>query len=246
VPTSHKHLKRLPAEHYRGDAYVHWSLTIEDRKTSWLIPTFYYKFREILTHTCFRFGICCPIYCCMPDHIHMLWLGILPQSDQVLAHRYLRKQFSPLLEKLSVSFQPESYDHVLQDDERLESAFETVAEYIARNPERRGLVPTDDYAQYKFTGCLVPGYPELKPFEQDYWERFWRVYSHLKKNGLLHSQVPSKRHSAVADFARNRPAASSGFLRIQLPGIQLTSVNRQFLATLFSSNFFVVFGRALC
>jgi putative transposase len=63
------HLKRLPADYYRGRAFVHWSMTMEDRKTGWLVPIFYYKFREILTHTAFRYGICCPIYCCMPDYL---------------------------------------------------------------------------------------------------------------------------------------------------------------------------------
>ncbi len=182
--THHDYLKRLPAEYYCGNAYVHWSLTMEDRKSGWLIPIFYYKYREILTHAAFRFGFCCPIYCCMPDHIHLLWAGILKSCDQRLAMRYFRKQLNPVLEKLNVHFQHQPYDHVLRDDERQETAFEAVAEYIARNPERRGLVPADGYAEYKFTGCLVPGYPELKPFEPGYWDHFWRIYSHLSKNGL--------------------------------------------------------------
>ena len=42
------HLKRLPKEHYQGQAYVHWSMTMENRRTGWLIPILYYKFREIL------------------------------------------------------------------------------------------------------------------------------------------------------------------------------------------------------
>jgi putative transposase len=181
---NHDYLERLSAEYYRGKAYVHWSLTIEGRKIGWLIPTFYYKYREILTHTAFRFGFCCPIYCCMPDHIHLLWAGIFDNSDQRLAMRYFRKHLNPILEKLNTRLQLQSFDHVLRDDERQEIAFEAVADYIARNPERRGLVHADSFAQYKFTGCLIPGYPELKPFESDYWVRFWRVYSHLTKNGL--------------------------------------------------------------
>jgi hypothetical protein len=43
-------LRRLAPEYYRGQAYVHWSLTMDDRKTGWLVPIFYYKYREILTH----------------------------------------------------------------------------------------------------------------------------------------------------------------------------------------------------
>jgi REP element-mobilizing transposase RayT len=180
----HEYLKRLPPEYYRGQAYIHWSLSIEDRKTGWLIPTLYYKYREILTHTAFRYGFCCPMYCCMPDHIHLLWAGILESCDQRIAMRYFRKQLNLALEKLGVRLQLQPYDHVLRDDERKETAFEAVAEYIARNPERKQLVPSDGFVAYKFTGCLIPGYPELKPSDQDYWPRFWRIYSHRAKNGL--------------------------------------------------------------
>jgi putative transposase len=180
----HDYLKRLPPEYYRGQAYVHWSLTMEDRNVGWLLPIFYYKYREILTHTSFRFGLCCPMYCCMPDHIHLLWMGILQSCDQRTAMRYFRRQLNPILETLNARLQLQPYDHVLREEERERDAFEEVAEYIARNPERAGLVPHDGFADYGYTGCVVPGYPELKPFENGYWDRFWRVYSHLAKKGF--------------------------------------------------------------
>ena len=151
------YLRRLPAEHYRGYAYVHWSMTIEDRKRGWLVPIFYYKFREILTHTMFRYGLCCPIYCCMPDHLHLLWVGMLDTADQPNAAKYFRKQLNPILAKLGVRFQQQPYDHVLREEQRERTAFETVVEYIARNPERTGLVKADGYRDYPYTGCLVPG-----------------------------------------------------------------------------------------
>jgi REP element-mobilizing transposase RayT len=74
------HLFRLDREFYRGQAYVHWTINIEERQTGWLIPVFYYKFRELLTHTAFRYAVTCPIYCLMPDHMHLLWVGIADQS----------------------------------------------------------------------------------------------------------------------------------------------------------------------
>ena len=181
----HDYLRRLPPGHYRGQAYVHWSMTIEDRKTGWLIPIFYYKFRELLAHTMFRYGLCCPIYCCMPDHIHLLWVGILDGSDQRTAAKYFRKQLNPVLDKLNCRLQLQPYDHVLREEERERSAFENVVEYIARNPERRGLVGPDRFREYPFTGCMVPGYPELKVSQEDYWERFWRTYSHLREHGMI-------------------------------------------------------------
>jgi putative transposase len=179
------YLKRLPAASYRRQAYVHWSMTIQHRKTGWLVPIFYYKFREILTHTAFRYGLCCPIYCCMPDHLHLLWIGISDGCDQRLAARYFRKHLNPILEKLGAAFQRQPYDHVLREEERERSAFETVVEYIARNPERAGLVRQDGFREYPYTDCLVPGYPELRIWQADYWERFWRIYLHLREQGLI-------------------------------------------------------------
>jgi hypothetical protein len=181
----HDYLRRLPPEHYRGQAYVHWSMTMEDRKSGWLIPIFYYKFRELLTHAAFRHGFCCPIYCLMPDHMHFLWVGIIDACDQRLAARYFRKQLNPVLEKLGGRLQLQGYDHVLRDHERERTGFEEVFEYIARNPERAGLVKQDAFRDYRYTGCLVPGYPELNVWESDYFDRFWRVYAHLQKHGLM-------------------------------------------------------------
>ncbi len=120
--TSHaydgEYLKRLPPEFYRGPACVHWSLTIENRKTGWLDPIFDYQFRELLTHTMFRYGICCRIYCLMPDHMHLPWLGILDSADQRLAMKFLRGQLNRVLGKQHVRLQQQPYDHVLRDDER--------------------------------------------------------------------------------------------------------------------------------
>ena len=181
----HDYLKRLPPEYYRGQVYVHWSMTMDDRRTGWLIPIFYYKLREVLTHTMFRYAVCCPIYCLMPDHMHLLWVGILDGSDQRTAVKFFRAQLNPILEKLGAQFQKQPYDHVLREEERERTAFEDVAEYIARNPERAGLVQSDRFRDYPYTGCLVPGYPDLKPFQEGYWDLFWKLYSELSKNGLV-------------------------------------------------------------
>ena len=160
-------------------------MTIQDRRIGWLIPAFHYKFRELLTHAAFRYALACPIYCLMPDHIHMLWIGIDDRTDQLKASNYFRKQLGEPLSKFGFELQHQPYDHVLRDDERIESAIENLVDYIARNPERKGLVPPDGFHCYKFTGCLIPGYLELDWRQPDYWTRFWRTYSFLRKNGLF-------------------------------------------------------------
>lgn len=185
------HLKRLPKEYYQGKAYVHWSMAMEDRKTGWLTPNLYFRFREILTHTAFRFGICCPAHCCMPDHLHLLWVGIDSNSDQLLAARFFRKQMNLVLATVECRFQTEGYDHVLTEAQRERTAFEDIADYIARNPERANLVKTDGFRDYPYSGCLVPGYPELHLWQKDYWDRFWRTYAHLAKISRTRDVSPS-------------------------------------------------------
>ena len=120
----------------------------------------------------------------MPDHLHLLWIGVLPECDQRVAMRFLRRHLNPVLAKLNAQLQKQPYDHVLREEERERTAFENVVEYIARNPERKGLVPLDEFARYAYTGCLVPGYPELKLFEAGYWDHFWRIYAHLAQQGF--------------------------------------------------------------
>ena len=193
--TKHDYLKRLPPEYYRGNSYVHWSLTMHERKTGWLVPIFYYKFRELLTHAAFRYDFCCPIYCLMPDHIHLLWIGITDGCDQRNAMKFFRELVNKSLLKLDARLQDQSFDHVLRDEERARTAFEDVAEYIARNPERKQLVQPDRFMDYKFTGCLVPGYPNLSPFQDAYWDLFWRIYARLCDEGLTRSFERTSRSS---------------------------------------------------
>ena len=178
------HLRRLPEEHYRGNAIIHWNLTILDRKQGWLSAIFLYRFRELLTHTAFRYELACPIFCLMPDHFHMLWMGLSETCDQLLAMKHFRKTTNDSLRRLGYELQDQAYDHVLQDEEKKEIALREVVEYIARNPERAGLIQPDEFASYKFSGCVVPGYPELRLFEPEFWGKFDRIITFLRKAGL--------------------------------------------------------------
>ena len=178
------HLQRLPDECDRGFAVVHWTPTIRDRQTGWLDGKLLYRFRELLTHSAFRYAIACPIFCLMPDHFHLLWMGILPGSDQRVAMQHFRKSMNDSLGRIGFELQDQPYDHVLSEDERQESALMETCDYVARNPERAGLLPVDGYASYPYSGCLVPGYPEIRPFKQDFWMRFNRSVSYLRQNGL--------------------------------------------------------------
>jgi hypothetical protein len=60
----HRNLPRLSADFYRGQAYVHWTMTIQERATGWLDPAFHFRFRE--THT-FDIPLCVHLSDLLPD-----------------------------------------------------------------------------------------------------------------------------------------------------------------------------------
>jgi REP element-mobilizing transposase RayT len=171
----HSYLRRLAPEAYRGEAFVHWSMTVEERATGWLTAAFHGACREILVHTVFKHRLACPVYCLMPDHVHLLWLGYAPESDQLAAAAFFRKHVNRLLAPRS--FQLQGYDHVLRAEERERGVFQKAAGYILENPIRKGIA--EKVEAYAYSGCVIPGYPELTIHQADFWERFWRAYYFL-------------------------------------------------------------------
>ncbi len=189
------YLKRLPRAYYQGLAYVHWTISIRYRRIGWLTEMFHLKYRELLTHTMFRYGVTCPIYCVMPDHIHLLWIGLFAGSDQLNAMKYFRRHLNGQLREIGYAVQSQSYDNVLREEEIQRDAFEEICDYIARNPERKKLVTQEAFRSYPFTGCLVPGAPELHFGDDGYWDSFWRITSASRKSGLIKNVLASDNNS---------------------------------------------------
>jgi len=178
----HTYLKRLAPEAYRAYAAVHWSMTIAERKQGWCTEWFHAKFRELLTHVTFRYGLLFPTYVLMPDHLHILAMGFRETSDQRLAMRFLRKQLNWVLKPVGYQLQKQGHDHVIRKRSRTRSVFQKVVQYVRENPLRAGLVETpEELSQYPFSGCLVPGYPELDQCEEKFWGLFWKLYIQFRE-----------------------------------------------------------------
>jgi hypothetical protein len=170
------YLPRLPPEFYRGNAYVLWTPTVENRATGWLTPGFHSAWKFMLLHAGSRFDLLCPTYVLMPDHAHLIWIGLDARgSDQRLAMEFLRKHTRAHL--APADWQHQAHDHVLREEERARGAFQATAAYVLDNPVRAGLVVRRE--DWPYLGCSVPGYPELDPRMADYWERFWRCHNYL-------------------------------------------------------------------
>ena len=162
-------LRRLSPEAYQGRTWVHWSMTIDHRRTGWLNSLMHSRIREALLHALSRYNLICVTYCLMPDHGHFLIGGLqpLPGSDQRRAMRMFRKEWNRQLQELPISFalQKQPHDHVLTKREcTTRETFQSVAGYILENPVKEGLA--EHLENWEFLGCLVPGYPDLHPSDE--------------------------------------------------------------------------------
>ncbi len=171
------YLPRLPREYYQADAVVFWTLTIFDKAKGWLTPEFHQRFRELMLHAAAREGLACPVYCLMPDHLHLVWMGLRLDSDQINGMAFLRTYLEP--ELAPAKFQPQPQDEVLREEQRKRDAFAKVCFYIAANPVRAALKAESEV--WPYTGCVMPGYPKLSLADEDYWPKFWRVYAKLRR-----------------------------------------------------------------
>jgi REP element-mobilizing transposase RayT len=193
----HDYLRRLSPESYRGLAMVHWTLTVADRRTGWLDARAHACWREALLHTLARYALAAPVYCLMPDHVHVLLVGMAERSDQQRALSFLRRYSARMFvpdgsenadEKENPDgsgsasatgqhpgWQKQAYDHVLREEERRGDAFKAVAHYIVENPVRAGLVNTAD--AWRFSGAVVAGWPALDWRQSDFWDRWWRIFA---------------------------------------------------------------------
>jgi REP element-mobilizing transposase RayT len=175
--------------HYQAFAAVHWTMRIEPAKPGWLDDRFHHEFREALLHVCVREELVCPTYCLMPDHLHLMLLGLAVASDQLNAIKFLRLHLNRLLaceplQKFAAlsraqpqgkwRLQSQAHDHVLREEERKQGAFASVCFYILANPVRAGLMEKE--SAWEFCGAVVPGYPDFHPLAEDYWELFWKIY----------------------------------------------------------------------
>lgn len=184
-------LPRLERQCYQAFSAVHWTMKVDPPDPGWLTDDFHQHFRTVLLHACAREQLFCPAYCLMPDHLHLMWLGISLGSDQLNGMKFLRMWMNRLFvgkeienRKLAVDSRPQprglwklqmqAHDHVLREEERKQNAFAKVCFYILANPVRAELAKGEK--DWPFSGAVVPGYPDLYPFQEDYWELFWKIY----------------------------------------------------------------------
>ena len=183
------YLPRLKRKFYQADAVVFWTMPVALRQRGWLDDRFHAAFREMMLHAAAREGLLCPAYCLMPDHIHVVWMGLKLRADQRIGVKFLRAQLGPYLSPARFQHQP--HDHVLKPKERQRRAFSLAcAEYVLLNPLKAALVkaPTD----WPYSGAVIPGYPRVNVFEDNYWPWFWKTYYATREPGIEKRVLPPR------------------------------------------------------
>ena len=140
-------------------------------------------------HAAARKGLLCPAYCLMPDHLHLVWMGLRHDTDQRNGLKFLRSQLGRSLRPGRFQHQP--HDHVLKPKERQRHAFSVAcADYVLLNPLKAGLVKAP--GDWPYLGAVVPGYPRLNPLDGDYWLWFWKHYYAVREPGLEKRVLPPR------------------------------------------------------
>jgi len=109
----------------------------------------------------------------MPDHAHVLMVGMASDTSQLRALSYLRRYSTPMLG--AAAWQKQAHDHVLRNAERSSDGFRSIAHYIRENPVRKELVSRAE--AWLYCATVIPGMPTLDWRQPDFWPHWWKLFA---------------------------------------------------------------------
>ena len=141
---------RLGPEAYVGEVLVAFTACVEERRSLFVQDTVVLPFIEMLTETLERFVCSAPVYCFMPDHLHVIVQGRSASSDTraVMSAFKQKSGFWLARHNTKQSWQKDFWDHVIRRHEDLAAQ----VRYIIENPVRHGLVRC--WQDYPYTGSV--------------------------------------------------------------------------------------------
>lgn len=153
---------RLPDAAYHGRKAVAFTACETSRRPGFADGEIFGMVRETLAEAAERHGCSVPIFCLMPDHLHVLMLGLADDSRPRLAMNRFKQKSGEWLaaHRPDLVWQRDFYDRIVRQKE----GYENVARYIALNPVRAGLA--DDVYGWPYTGSIAY---ELREIIEDAW-----------------------------------------------------------------------------
>jgi putative transposase len=148
---------RLPAAAYTGGVTVSFTACEVRRQRMFESETIVKVCLQVLREETSRFRCDVPVYCFMPDHLHVVLNGLDAKSRPKGAMERFKQQTGLWLAANASSFewQDDFHDHIIRkhDDWRRH------VQYIAFNPVRAGIV--ENPLDYPFTGAIGHDLGEL-------------------------------------------------------------------------------------
>ncbi len=140
---------RLPRDRYVGERTACFDLCIEKRQPVFQSPVVVGAMVERLERAVREQQCVVPVYVFMPDHCHIMVMGLEEQSDLLGAIYRFRTLTGKWLQSRSLpSWQQSFWDHVM----RVGDDWRNHATYLAMNPVRAGLV--ENFFDYPFLGSI--------------------------------------------------------------------------------------------
>jgi putative transposase len=141
---------RLPEAAYYGRKTVSFTACAENRRRGFDDPDLVAAFVPHLTDAARETGCVVPIYCFMPDHLHVVVLGLDDASRPKRAMELFKHDTGMWLaeHRPNLSWQKDFHDRIVRRSE----GFAAHVRYVALNPVRAGLAP--DIDSWPFTGSV--------------------------------------------------------------------------------------------
>jgi putative transposase len=141
---------RLPEAAYDGEVTVAFTACEERRYRMFDSLDILYACLDLLGEAADDHGCIVPIYCFMPDHLHVILIGTSPGSRPKKAMDRFKQTSGVWIARNRPSFewQTSFHDHIIRKSEDWRSQ----VQYIAANPIRAGLA--DNMFDYAYTGSI--------------------------------------------------------------------------------------------
>jgi len=145
---------RLPREHYQSEITTAFTLCINNKIPLFNEPAVVHDFINILIAALENSNCIAPVYCFMPDHLHIILTGKTVDADLwKTVVSYKQKTGYWLSRNMPTArWQKDFYDHII----RTEKTIATQVRYIQDNPVRMGIAPSwQEYPHKGSIGCSL-------------------------------------------------------------------------------------------
>lgn len=146
---------RLEREKYRGERTVAFTAVAWDRTNLFLTPEIVNPQIEFLRRSMEASSCFIPIYCFMPDHLHVVLRGTSELSDTLSAMEKFKHFSNSWMKRQGlIGWQPSFYDDIARMGD-----WKAKIRYVAQNPVRAGLV--ENCLDYPFLGSIGTDLTEI-------------------------------------------------------------------------------------